>query len=234
MNTDFDSIFGERDDDAPQSKGRDPLLYLGDSKRCSKCGKYKLFSEFRKDRDAARGITSACKACLVDRKHKSYEDRFWKHFRSKVEQVGDCLEWQGMYSNRKPICTWKKHRNTSLRRVVYRLALGDVPENMVVITTCNNTRCVRQAHMKLVTKEAFMAKLNNSAATGDRNGSRTRPDRQVRGERHGAAKLTAASVREIKKLRQLGLSEPAIAKQLGVSRGAINNIFRGQTWKHVQ
>jgi hypothetical protein len=204
------------------------------TKRCSRCREFKVLSDYRKNKSEKLGVSSACKLCLSPpRKYKSYEDRFWKTFWPRTRSVGDCLEWTGRLSGKKPVVTWRKKRDVSLRRVVYQLTRGAIPDDMRVITTCNNLRCIKQSHMKLVSMDEFKAKLNNNAATGDRNGSRTRPDRQVRGESHPHSRLNIRSVLEIRALRLTGLSETEIARRIGVSRGAINNVLRGETWQHV-
>jgi hypothetical protein len=205
------------------------------TKRCSRCKEVKALSEYRKNKNESQGVSSACKKCLTPpHKYKSYEDRFWKTFWPRTRQVGDCLEWVGTFSEKKPTVTWRKRRNTSLRRVMYQLTRGVVPDDMFVITTCNNIKCVKQSHMKLVSRDEFKAKLNNSAATADRNGSHTRPDRQVRGESHPHSRLNVQAVLRIRELRATGIPEPEIAHRIGVSRGAVNNVLRGETWKHVQ
>lgn len=52
----------------------------------------------------------------------------------------------------------------------------------------------------------------------------------VRGEEHGQAKLTETQVRAI---RASSLSHTALAKRLGVSRGLVSQVKRGEVWQHV-
>jgi hypothetical protein len=61
---------------------------------------------------------------------------------------------------------------------------------------------------------------------------RVRNDRQVRGEKHGCAKLTEDEVREILALRGK-LSQKEIAKRFGVSDTHVYDILNGRSWNHV-
>lgn len=53
-----------------------------------------------------------------------------------------------------------------------------------------------------------------------------------RGETHHGVKLTPDQVREIRSLRGI-MSQPALARQFGVSRGCISGIMYGVRWKHL-
>ncbi len=56
---------------------------------------------------------------------------------------------------------------------------------------------------------------------------------QACGEAQGNSKLTAPDVRKIRELFRGGLSQNAIARSYGVSRGCICGITQGLTWVHV-
>lgn len=60
------------------------------------------------------------------------------------------------------------------------------------------------------------------------------PDSKAKGQKHPFAKLTEDDVREIRKLADKGLSPREIAAKFKVSRGTIEPILRGETWKHVE
>lgn len=53
------------------------------------------------------------------------------------------------------------------------------------------------------------------------------------GSRHGMAKLTEAKVLQVWEMRGWGFLQREIADCLNVSLGAINDILRSVTWKHV-
>lgn len=54
------------------------------------------------------------------------------------------------------------------------------------------------------------------------------------GERHPRSTLTDEVVREIRRLHSSGLSQLAIAKALGIRRGPVGTVVRGEGWSHVE
>lgn len=232
---------------------RSSLVYLGDSKRCSKCRKYKPLTAYYKNKSARRGIMSACKTCAQrKRKFRDVNDQFWKQFWPRTTRMGDCLIWGGACTSRgQPVCSYNGRRNTSVRRIVYRLALGELPADMVVLTTCNNALCVSQRHLKIGTRNDLKVKLANMSPTGERNGAHTKPDRVPRGDRSGRrlhperytvlrgeqckhAKLTEDAVREIRRLyAQGGISMSTLADRFGVTYAPIWRVINNKGWKHV-
>jgi hypothetical protein len=69
---------------------------------------------------------------------------------------------------------------------------------------------------------------------GDRNGSRTHPERVPRGERNGSAKLTEEQVKEIRRLRQTGMTLQQLGIMFDVNGDYVNDVCKGETWKHVE
>ena len=242
------------------------MLYLGDSKRCSMCGRYKnMGTEYAKSKTAPHGIVSACKECNNGRhrKYKDRKDRFWKYFWSHTLKVDRCLEWCGRYAKGSPTCHWDGKTSASVRRVVYRLAIGDLDDDHIIVSTCRNRRCVRHSHLERVTIEEFRVILANERATGDRHWSRLRPERLprgdrswqhthpertvrgdnhwsrlrpervLRGEKHGMAVLTEEKVRQIREMRQSGMSGGAIARAVDINEHTVWSVIYRHTWKHV-
>lgn len=60
-----------------------------------------------------------------------------------------------------------------------------------------------------------------------------RNDSHSRGERNRHAVLNETQVREVKVLKGLGKSDKELAAIFGVTRGTINKISTGRTWKNV-
>lgn len=58
-------------------------------------------------------------------------------------------------------------------------------------------------------------------------------DLNPKGERHGIAVATEEIVREIRKLREDGLTYPVISEIVGLKRRTVEAIGSGQNWKHV-
>ncbi len=228
-------------------KANDPLLYLGDTKRCARCRKYKRFSEYYKSKSSPHGIGVTCKACLSE-KHNKYRnrvDRFWKYYHAHYERVGDCLEWTGAkHGDGQPVCQWEG-RQTRVRRVVYRLAIGELTEEEFVLVTCKNKLCVRQSHFKKGTREDRDVLAWNAPAYGDKNGARTHPERiswkfqqpeyKLRGEAHPSSRLTDEVVKSIRKVYAAGgISQRKVATLYGISPSHVSQIVTRKNWKHVE
>lgn len=101
---------------------------------------------------------------------------------------------------------------------------------------CDNPTCVNPDHLWAGTNtdnvRDCIAKGRN--LSGDRNTSRTHPERLARGEAHGQSKLTECDVLAIRAAySDGGISQQALADKYGVNRGTISPILRLKTWKHT-
>ncbi len=70
-------------------------------------------------------------------------------------------------------------------------------------------------------------------ASGARNGQRTHPERTARGERHGNAKMTSASVLNLRADRERGMTYPQLAIRYNITRGYVGEIVRRESWYHI-
>ncbi len=209
------------------------------TKRCPKCEKMKALGEFWKDASAKSGVVSRCKECSTTHTYKNREDRFWKAYHNKTIRVGDCIEWQGAFASM-PVCAWKGKKSASVRRIVYQLAIGELPDDMYVTTVCENDRCVRHSHLRKMTENEMRIKLCNSHVFG--KGSlpgRARPTGRCyhpfpKGEMHPNAKLTRGDILVVRDLRNKGMSLRKIAIEFGVSSPTIIAVLSGRTWAHVE
>lgn len=145
------------------------------------------------------------------------EDSFWKHVQKG--QPDDC--WLFM-SNQggKYVKFSRNHQTYYAHRYSYQLAHGVIPETLDVLHSCDTPRCVNPRHLFLGTQADNMRDM-------------VAKDRSLKGEKHGRAKLTEESVKEIKRLLAQKLTYLEIANQYGVTTGAIGAIAIGTSWKHV-
>lgn len=105
---------------------------------------------------------------------------------------------------------------------------GPIPEGMGVLHRCDNPPCVRVAHLFLGTD-------------ADNNADKVRKCRQARGETTGKALLGRAQVDEIRRRYGTrrgkgrggsgGVTYSALAAEYGVTKGAIESILLGHTWR---
>lgn len=68
----------------------------------------------------------------------------------------------------------------------------------------------------------------------DNEEDKRRHGRVPSGERHHAAVLNETLVRSIQQMSGQGFSQLRIAKELGLNRGVIGQVVRGERWTHVQ
>jgi hypothetical protein len=116
------------------------------------------------------------------------------------------------------------------------LAHGPIPDGLMALHTCDTYPCVNPAHLYAGTRERNTADAieRGRFASGDRNGSRTRPDRYGRGEDKILAKLTEQAVTEIRaRYESGGISQQRLAAEFGVSQGLVSRIVRRAGWQHV-
>jgi hypothetical protein len=111
------------------------------------------------------------------------------------------------------------------RHPVHRVALEihlrrALRPNHVAAHRCDNPPCCNPEHLF----EATRAENNQDAK---------HKGRTARGERNGAAKLTATQVVEIVNRRIAGESAGELAKEFGVSSRQIYYLARAERWRHV-
>lgn len=107
-------------------------------------------------------------------------------------------------------------------RWAYEYFVGPISEGLHVCHRCDNPPCVNPAHLFVGTRSDNM---RDAVAKGRQPGP-------PKGELHHSAKLTAATVREIRADYTGTRGEvKALAEKYGVRRTTISSILARRTWK---
>jgi len=167
---------------------------------------------------------------------KSIGARFW----ANVQKSDGCWIWTGGRSRAgygrfsyRPA----KYRGVTVyaHRLSYEWAYGYIPENTLVLHSCDNPSCVRPEHLHLGNHADNSREMvqRGRSASGDRNASRRNLDRRPRGDEHTGARLNTDQVLKIRAQHAAGMSERGLARIFGVGRSTIRRIVQRLSWKHL-
>jgi hypothetical protein len=151
-----------------------------------------------------------------------------RDFWSLVDKTELCWNYTGHLNPQGYGVYHANRRQYRAHRWAWLSTVGEIPDGLVVMHTCDNPRCVRVSHLRLGTRT-------------DNHRDMTTKQRIAHGERHGAAKLTAGQVAEIRARCRPGrcggntrLPQPnsirALAAEFGVDGSTIKRAITGRTW----
>ncbi len=143
----------------------------------------------------------------------SHEERFW----SKVRKTDTCWIWIGSKFAIGYGAFWLSGQNRLAHRVSLALSGVDVTDDKCVLHSCDNKLCVNPYHLSLGTRaensEDMVSKL-----------------RSCKGRRNPESKLTEADVKNIKSLRDKGMSLKDIGKMYNIHLSTVSKIWHGRNW----
>jgi hypothetical protein len=206
--------------------------YTGSLARsCAVCGKtFYVRPSARKFRSA-----SFCTLdCYWHRPKPSVEDVFWSHV--DRASIDGCWPWTGTQSRGYGQFRLQR-RNYRATRIAYELVAGPIPDDLLVLHTCDNPPCVRNDDEGVYEVNGIIRPRWGHLWLGtdaDNAADKVAKGRQTIGSANGGARLTEPMVREIRLMRQSGLSAAKIAARLSVPMGTVNNVLYKDVWRHVQ
>lgn len=189
---------------------------------CVECGaKFQAVAwEVRRGHGLVCGIP-----CRNLRAARRRGEQLKKAFMDNVRQGDGCWTWVGTldkdgYGRAKVTHEGKKVRGLA-HRISWMIHRGPIPDGLEVLHICDNPPCVNPDCLFLGTK------IDNVA-------DRDAKGRQARGERCNLAKCTPELVLQIRReYVPRKMSIPKLAKRYGLSPGAVGDIIRRFTWKHI-
>jgi hypothetical protein len=162
--------------------------------------------------------------------------RFWFSVDRKGED--QCWVWTGGQKN--GYGRFKVDR-TDYRphRIAYYLQHCKDPGSLLVCHKCDNPLCCNGNHLFLGTSaennQDRDQKGRHRAASGIFHGSKTKPEKFVRGSGVNGSKLTEDQVREIRRLYETGqFTFSALGRMYGISHRSASKLVYKQTWAHVE
>jgi hypothetical protein len=164
---------------------------------------------------------------LKGRRQKTLHDallQFWSLVDIKTPQ--ECWEWNGRRFPSGYGRIWFNWRSIRTHRFAFMAANGPIQNGSEICHRCDNPPCCNPSHL-------FAGTGKDNYADSKQKGRRRSPI----GEKHHNSILTEEDVRSIR-ARYVSTAlhrgnATLLAKEYGVTCGAILKITTGKTWKHV-
>lgn len=138
---------------------------------------------------------------------------------ARCTEDGDCLIWTGPANNyRHPTLS-----GAAVRRIVWRLLHGEIPDGKLVTTNCGDSLCLCKDHLVLTTKSEVSLKV---AQRHDYALRKAASNARTAREKFGL--ITMDIARDIRESDKTGV---ALAAELGVSVYLISNVRTHKSWR---
>lgn len=141
----------------------------------------------------------------------------------KINQATECWEWQKHINNKGYGKLTVLGRGVYAHRLIYKLCIGDVSKNNLVMHKCDNPKCINPNHLKLGSQ------ADNMKDCYVKGRSKLKPQ-SFKKEKNPQAKLIQSQIIKIKEMLNLGCTQQSIADDFNISQAQISNIKRGKQW----
>lgn len=163
--------------------------------------------------------------------------RFWSHVNKQgslwtdpeTGETSHCWEWKSPRVETYGAFSVTHKLGMGAHRFSWLIAHGDLTSEMYVCHKCDNRPCCNPLHLFLGTSSDNML----DASRKGRIGSQTHPEAILRGEQRGAAKMTDALVREIRKDFENGVPSIELARRHDITQRNVYSIVNRETWRHI-
>lgn len=143
---------------------------------------------------------------------------------ARTDEVGDCLEWQGMIRNGTPLIRIARKMHT-VRRIIRDMLGSPAAEGNYLAPSCGNPKCVKPEHIIERTKAQHMKRI---ASLVDHNHP-IRIAKLQKSKRH----LRVVSDEGLAIIRSDSRKAEDVARELGVSKSLVKKIRRGDAYREV-
>ena len=178
-----------------------------------------FISHHSRTKFCSRSCTGKSRGVRTDPAIRAY---FFANIR-RTDAPDDCWEWIGQRNEHGyGMASIRGEKHLRAHRLSHELFKAPLKRHEYVLhdTRCWTRACVNPDHLRIGTQRENMA---DAKFLG----------RVRHGENHYFARLTKTQVRHIRALYKEGWLLQPIATKYGVSPGAIDQIIKGRTWKHV-
>lgn len=150
--------------------------------------------------------------------YNSVFDRFILKIRVEENKRNPCWIWTGSKNKQNYGILFfgenQKSRNVMAHRFSYEYYIGKIPENLIILHSCDNPSCVNPAHLSVGNSQ------ENSL------------DRDIKGR--SSYKLTIEKVKEIREQHNNGKSARKLSKEFKINLKNMYNIVNRKSWKWVK
>lgn len=143
-----------------------------------------------------------------------------RRFYAKIKVNGyGCWEWQAWKDPKGYGYFFFNGKKTRAHRASFAIHRGVIPEDLIVMHSCDNPSCVNPEHL-------FVGTYSDNANDMHSKGRGNTPH----GERHSQSKLKRKDIPKIRCMSNEGKTSKHIAAMFNVSKGAIQHVLKGRTW----